>query len=560
MIRQIIAHFSLKERIVFILSLVIFAIGLFTGIITLSNHFTTIIPQFGGTYREGVVGSPRFINPLLATSDTDRDLTTLIYGGLVRLGEDGIIIPDLAESWTVSSDGKTYTIRLKSNTYFHDGEKITADDVVFTVSKIGSPVLKTPLRVAWNGVSATAIDEATVVFTLQKPYAGFLSQLNLGILPEHIWKEIPDEAWQTSTYNTEPVGSGPYKMGTVTRNKIGIPEKYHLTAFKRFTLGRPFIKNLILIFFANKNDVYTAFATNEVDGMPGVSAKDAEKFTGRLVTSITQPLPRIFGIFLNQNKNKIFSDPVVIKALNLGVDRSLIISTVFDGYAQPLNGPLPQSADTSPEDYANRKALAIKLLDAAGWKLNPETNLREKTIGKEKLILTFSLSTTNTSELEASAKLIADMYAEIGIHVETKVFEIGTLNESVIRGRNFEALLFGQIIRHDTDIYAFWHSSQKTDPGLNITGYTNKKVDSLLEIAIKETSPEARFGFYNTITQELSKDAPVAFLYTPDFIYLVQNKVRNAVVPPITDSDDRFSLIHTWYIYTDRIWNGFVKK
>lgn len=306
MIRQIIAHFSLKERIVFILSLVIFAIGVFSCLIAISNRFTTLVPQFGGTYREGIVGSPRFINPILATSDADKDLTTLIYSGLVRLGEDGTIIPDLAESWDISADGKSYTVRLKDNIYFHDGEKVTANDVMFTVNKIGNPLLKTPLRVAWDGVSATAIDENTVLFNLQKPYAGFLSQLNLGILPEHIWKNIPDDSWQVSKYNTEPIGSGPYKMDAVTRSNIGVPEAYNLVAFKRFVLGRPFIKHLIIVCLNNKSDAYQAFANGDVDGISGVDARNADQLVTNSTTIITDPLPRVFGIFFSQNKKQNF--------------------------------------------------------------------------------------------------------------------------------------------------------------------------------------------------------------------------------------------------------------
>jgi len=556
---RIIAHFSMKERIVFILSLVIFVIGIFSGFVTLSNHFTTIVPRFGGTYTEGIVGSPRFINPILANSDADHDLSTLIYSGLVRLGENGTIIPDLAESWDISADGKTYTVHLKSKIFFHDGKRITANDIVFTVEKIGDPSLKSPLRVAWDGVSANVIDDTTVLFTLQKPYAGFLSQLTLGILPEHIWKDIPTESWQLSKYNTEPIGSGPYKMDTLTRSKIGIPETYNLTSFKRFILGKPFIKNLIIICLSNKTDGYDAYHHDQVDGISGVDAKDTATLVSGSTTTITNPLPRVFGIFFNQNKNKAFSDPAVIRALNLAVDKTAITHAVFNDYANPLHGPLPQSIDTSPADYETQKTLAVKTLDAAGWKLNPATGLREKTIGKEKLVLTFSLSTANTPELESSARLIADMYATIGVHVDIKVFEIGTLNESVIRGRDFQALLFGQIIRHDTDIYAFWHSSQKADPGLNITGYTNKRVDTLLEQAIKETNSEKRAGLYTSITQELAKDAPVAFLYAPDFIYLVNNRVHNVIVPPVTDTDDRFALVYQWYVLTDRVWSGLVK-
>ncbi len=560
MIRQIIAHFSLKERIVFTLSLVVFVLGIFSGITALSNHFTTIVPRFGGSYTEGIIGSPRFINPILATTDTDQDLSTLIYSGLVRPGENGSIMPDLATSWDISSDGKTYTVHLKPKMYFHDGKELTAQDVVFTVGKINNPVLKSPLRVAWDGVTATALDDSTVLFTLQKPYAGFLSQLTLGILPAHIWKSIPDESWQMSKYNTEPIGSGPYKISNVHRSNIGIPETYTLQAFKRFALGKPFIKKLTILCLTNKENAYAAFTNGHVDGISGVNAKDAASLIDNTTTVIKDPLPRVFGIFFNPTKNKAFTDPAVIRALNLALNKTAITHDVFSDYASPLHGPLPQSIDLSPADYETQKNLAVKILDTAGWKINPATGLREKTIGKEHVTLTFSLSTANTAELESTARLIADMYAAIGVHVDIKIFEIGTLNENVIRGRDFQALLFGQIIRHDTDIYAFWHSSQKTDPGLNITGYTNKQVDILLESAIKETNPEKRMATYATITQELAKDAPVIFLYTPDLVYLINEKIHNVTTPVITDTDDRFSLIYQWYTLTDRVWTGLIKK
>ena len=560
MIRQIIAHFSFKERAVFILSLVIFVLGIFSAIIAFSNHFTTIVPRFGGTYREGIIGSPRFINPVIATSDADKDLVKLVYNGLVRIDTNGQIIPDLAQSWEISDDGKTYTFYLKENIFFHDGVQVTTDDILFTLEKINNPTLKSPLRVSWSGVSITTPDKKTVVFNLQKPYSGFLAQTTLGIIPKHIWEKIPDQDWLNSKYTTEPIGSGPYKIKNLIRSNIGIPEQYHLKAFKRFALGKPFIKNVYLISFANKSDALSAFSKNNVDAFAGIDAQDVQRFIdGAHGHVITAPLPRVFGIFLNQNKNKIFSDATVVRALNLATNRTSLIQDMLSGYAHVLQGPLPQSSPETSPDYETQKNLAIRLLDNAGWKVNPETGLREKMFGKEKLTLTFSLATANTPELETSAQQIAEMYASIGVHVDVKVFEIGTLNEHIIRGRDFEALLFGQVIRHDTDIYAFWHSSQKADPGLNITGYTNKRVDNLLESALRETNRDRRFALYETMSQELAKDAPVIFLYTPDFLYLTKQSVFNIHLAPASEPSERFSSIYQWYVYTDRVWNGLVK-
>jgi peptide/nickel transport system substrate-binding protein len=232
---------------------------------------------------------------------------------------------------------------------------------------------------------------------------------------------------------------------------------------------------------------------------------------------------------------------------------------VFNGYAHALNGPLPESLDTNLSDNETKLTLAGKLLDNDGWKINPKTGIREKTINKSVQQLSFAISTANTPELQASANLVGDQLQKLGVQTSIKVFEVGNLNQNVIRGRNFESLLFGEIVHQDTDIYAFWDSSQRSDPGLNITGYTNKQVDSLLQSAIKETNAEKRMDIYSQISAQLANSAPVVFLYTPDFIYLVDTSIKNVSVPSVTDPRDRFSQINTWYIYTDHVWNFFLK-
>ncbi len=569
-IKTRIANLSIKERAAFTVSGIILVIGVFGGLVALSNRYTTKVPISGGTYREGIVGSPRFVNPVLATSDSDNDLVSLVYSGLVRLDKDGNLVPDLASSWTISPDGKTYTVTMKPNDSFHDGQKVTAQDVAFTISKIQDPTLRSPLRVAWDGVTVTATDDTTVTFTLQKPYAGFLGQLTLGILPQHIWGSISDDAWQTSSYNTEPVGSGPYQIKSVSRDRTGITQKFVLKAFPRFALDKPLIKNVAVSVFADKSDAESALRSNDVDALALVDPGDIDTAKARRDTIITKPLPRVFGIFFNPSQNSLFADPTIVKALNLGTDRQALISGIFGGYGTALDGPLPSSIDTDTSDFATKQALAETLLDKDGWKMNPATGIRQKTTvttsgtGKKKTsssssqALEFSLSTANTPDLEQSAQLIADQYKQLGIQVDVKIFEIGTLNENVIRNRNFEGLLFGQVVKNDTDIFAFWDSSQKVAPGLNITGYTNKQVDTLLESAIAEPDPAKRATIYQQVTAQLAKDAPVVFLYTPDYIELMNSRIHNVTIPPITTPSDRFSLIYQWYIETDRVWNAFL--
>lgn len=569
--RNAIVRLTLTGRIIFVFFTAVFTVGIFGGIVTISQSFSEEVPQFGGTYHEGIVGVPRFINPVLANSDADHDLTSLIFSGLVRKDENGNLIPDLAESWDINQEGTLYTFHLKPGLTFHDGSSFGPEDIIFTVSKIQDPAIKSPLRAAWSGIAVTAIDDTTIQFTLEKPYAGFMQQLTLGILPESIWGTVPVDEWQTSAYNSEAIGTGPYKVHSITRSKSGLPSYFSLVAFKQFTLGKPLIKKVTVKTFANKQEAYTAINNQSIDGLSMIDASDIAKISSQTYSIITEPLPRVFSVFLNPARSKLFTDQNVVRALNLAIDRTALINTVFQGYGTPLAGPLPQTTSSDADDHQTKLTLAESILDKAGWKINESTGIREKTTssstgtGKNKSttsskqILSFTLATANTPELEASANLIKQQLSIIGVEVVVKVFEIGTLNENSIRGRDFEALLFGQVIKHDTDVFAFWHSSQKTTPGLNITGYTNKQVDALLESALKETDYKKRFATYQKVSDQLAKDAPVIFLYTPDAIALMSNRVHNPVMPPITTASDRFSLIYKWYIHTDYVWNIFTK-
>lgn len=545
----------MRERVIFVALLGILAVGIFGGIVSLSNMFAKRVPVRAGSFSEGIVGSPRFINPVLANSGADDDLTALVFSGLAKKAADGNPVPDLAESWTISPDGKTYSVILRPDLSFHDGKPLTSSDVAFTITKIQDPALKSPLRVAWEGVSVETPDDRTIVFSLAKPYAGFLDQLTVGILPEHIWTNIPDENWQTSAYNSEPVGAGSYRVSSVSRSRTGVVESVSLEAFGRRAGGAPYVKNMTVESFANTDDAEEAFASGSIDALSAVAPESVASLADSGVNVITTPMPRVFGLFLNPSKNKAFADQQVIKAINLYVDKQAIVDGVFQGYAHALSGPLPQFSGTQASELETRRSLAEKTLDNAGWKINPKTGIREKTIGKAVSPLTFSISTANTPELQATAQLVSSQLQGLGIGTSVKVFEIGTLNQSVIRARDFEGLLFGEIVRHDTDIYAFWHSSQKSDPGLNITGTTNKTIDAELESALRETDPAKRMAIYQNVSTNLAASAPVVFLYSPDFVYLVSKSIQNVSIPAISDPSDRFSAIGSWYIETDRVWN-----
>ena len=189
--------------------------GAFVALAQVSRHFMVEVPAHGGTHVEGVVGTPRFINPLLAISDADQSLTTLTYAGLLKQNSDGTLAPDLAQGYTVSPDGRTYTVIIRPDALFQDGRAVTPEDVVFTVEMAQSPSIASPARANWDGVQVAATDARTVTFTLKSPYAPFADNLTLGILPKHLWEKVTPEEFPFSSLNLAPVGAGPYSVNSV---------------------------------------------------------------------------------------------------------------------------------------------------------------------------------------------------------------------------------------------------------------------------------------------------------------------------------------------------------
>jgi peptide/nickel transport system substrate-binding protein len=534
------SHF---EKAIFWLLIAILMISTLNIFSKLNNSILIEVEAKGGNFTEGIVGFPRFINPILALSDADRDLVSLIYSGLLKATPDGDIIEDLAESYTVSENGLVYEFTIKENAIFHDGVKVTTDDIVFTINKIIDPTLKSALRANWDGVLVEKIDDRTIRFTLARPYAPFLQNTTIGILPKHIWNNI-----------------GPYKINKVKKNSSGIHEMYVLDAFKEYAIKAPLIDKITLRFYQNEDEMISSFNKNVIDSMNSISPEAITKISASRIEKT--PLPRIFAVFFNQNTAQIFSNIEVRKALNIAIDKNKIVENVLTGYGTSIDSPLPPESINRPEntnqteETTNRIEEARSILSRNGWKFDEEVGVW---ISKDKEPLKFSISTSNVPELKAVSSILEQIWEEVGADVDVKIFEAGNLNQNVIRPRKYEALLFGEVIGRELDLFAFWHSSQRNDPGLNIALYANITSDSLLEKGRIYLDTDLRDETYLKFEEEIKKDVPAIFLYSPDFIYIIPEYIKGISLGSVTTSGDRFLNVHEWYIKTDKVWSIFSK-
>ncbi len=562
--RYILRSFSFKEKVTFLFFLLSLFASSMALLWKLDRSLAIEIPKKGGSIEEGIIGTPRFVNPLLAISDADRDLTNLIYSGLMRTDGKGGLMPDLAERYEISDDGLVYTFVLKDGLDWPDRKPITSDDVIFTIQMAKNQILKSNQRAGWEGVETEKVDDHTIRFFLKKPYAPFLENATLGILPKHIWGEISPEQMTLTDFNIKPIGSGPYEVVKIVKDSTGIIQSYVLEPNKKFALGTPFIKDIILKFYPSEKKLIAAYENGEIDAVGGISPQNAVNIKRSGTELKTLLLPRVFAVFFNQNNAPLFANKEVRQALDLATDKEKIVQEVLQNFGSILKYPLPPGAigAIEPEEEINKNSAdenlekAKSLLKNSGWKLNEQEKIMEKKISKkETLKLELSLATSNAPELAQTAELLKTMWEKLGAKVDLKIFEIGDLNQNIIRPRKYDALLFGMVMSRDPDPFAFWHSSQRNDPGLNIALYTNIAADKLLEDARSISGSEKRKEKYESFQKQVEKDAPAVFLYSPKYIYILPSELKGLNTDTITIPSERFTQVQKWYTETEKIWS-----
>jgi peptide/nickel transport system substrate-binding protein len=514
---KLIKALSHKERLVFYIFLGIFIISSLTYGAWLIKTKTYVVPAAGGTYREGVVGQPAFINPILptgASTETDRLLSRLIFANLT----------EMAETIKHSADGKTWNVRLKDNIRWHDGAKLTADDVVFTVDIIHNPEVRSWLQGSFEGVTATRVSELEVEFTLENGYA-FFEQDHLASLrpiPKHIFADIPPINFTRSSFGLAPVGSGLYKAVSHEKDSRGYIETFEMEANKDYFDRPAYIEHLVFNFFKKEPDLVSAYNLGQIDGF-GLST--AEGLSERPILIRHQPhyltSSRYYAVFINQNiAPTVLSERSTRAALSASVNRDDLINSVLGGEGRPLFGPTDQTPDP-----------------AANFDASPLNGLALRMVVPDEPFLV------------RTAEEIQKDWEFLGVNTEVIVRSLRDIQEDILRNTSYEMLLFGNIVKEGGDLFAFWHSSKRFFPDQNLALYQDSKVDSLLETYRRTFDTETRAALLQEISNRIANDFPAIFLYSPNYVYITapslggfdDNKIINT-------SDDRFADVANWFV------------
>ncbi|MBU2068386.1 MAG: ABC transporter substrate-binding protein [Patescibacteria group bacterium] len=539
----------------------LFTLILISSVVLLINLYvnkTQILPQIGGDYKEGILGQPRFINPILSqTNDADRDLSQLVYSSLFKYNGQGNLIPDLIEEYSIEEDNLIYNLTLKKDVLWHDGEPLTANDVIFTIKTIQDPEYKSPLKNNWQSVQVEKIDEFSIRIKLNNVYAPFLHNLTVGILPKHLWAGISATNFPLAQYNLKPIGSGPYQFKEFKKNDDGQVKSMEFIRNENYYLGDgPYIKNISILFYENQTDLIKAYQKRQINGLSFLSSSNQSNLRNNV--QIHQiDLPIYYAVFFNQTKNKALADKTVRLALSYATNKQEIIEKVLTNQGQIVDSPLLKnwpgySENIKIYDFALEHAQNI--LEEAGWKDEDEDNIREKTINNQETKLEFDLVASNWPEFQQTAEILKEQWEKIGAQINLIIIEATDIQQEYLRPRDYQALLFGEVLSAQPDPFAFWHSTQKKDPGLNIAFYENSKVDKLLEEARQTTDQEEQNEKYAKFQELLIDDAPAVFLYSPTYLYPVNKKVRGIEIGKLAQPSYRFSQIENWFIRIDRVW------
>ncbi len=529
----------------------------FVALLTHLYFSASLLPRQGGNYTEGLIGFPKLINPLYAPlNQVDNDLSQLIFSGLLKIDKQGNLVPDLAERWEVTADQKIYTFSLQSGLRWHDGEPLTADDVIFTFEAIQNPEFKSPLAQNFENVKVEKIDETNIKFTLKEPYTPFLENMTIGLLPAHIWQEVVPVNATLADYNLRPVGAGPFKFKSLTKDKLGNIKAYSLSKNKDYLPRPPYLQEINFKFYSDYKTAAEALKNHNLDGL-GYLPKELKKEveSRKDLTYHQLQLPQYTALFFNQSKNTFLKDIKFRQALAASLNKEEIINQGLTDNGQIIEAPiLPGYLGYHPKiaKYNFNLDEAERLLNELGFVKKEGEQFRKKTEKKIEVELKVVLTTLNKGENYQVGQLIKKMWETAGIKVEVNAVEAAVIKSEIIKPRNFEILLFSEVVGVDPDPYPFWHSSQTGSNGLNLANFINKEADKVLEEARKISDPQQRHDKYVHFQNILNQQLPAIFLYTPKYIYPTVSRLKGFDTEKIASPAGRFSNIINWYLNARR--------
>lgn len=534
--------------------------GLLVGILLISqqqpavSQNTVPTPAKGGSYSEALVGNLKRLNPILDQyNPVDEDVDHLIYSSLLQFDSRGLPVGDLAKSWGISKDGTLYNFSLRTGMKWQDGQPITSDDVLFTVGllKDSSSIVPSDIQTFWKDIEVNRLSDTLIQFRLPEPFAPFLDYLTFGILPKHLLNNVSADQLAASSFNENPVGSGPYRFDHLVIENDQITGVV-LSVNDKFYGQKPFIEQIIFRYYPDAETAFNAYVEGEVQGIGEVTPEILPQVLADPgLSTYTSRLPEMTMLYLNLNNSDVpfFSDANLRQALMLSINRQWIIDNIYKGQAIMANGPIMpgnwafydgiQQVGFDPE-------AARKMLTDAGYKFNADTQNLET---KDGTVVKFQLVYPDDDVHQAIAENIQKSWAGIGIAVDLQSMPYDALVSDQLDPRTYQAALVDINLSSspDPDPYPFWDQAQATG-GQNYSQWDDKTASEYLEQARITTDVAERTRLYKNFQVIFEKEMPSLPLFYPVYTYAIDSQILGVQVGSILNPGDRFTTISNWFI------------
>ena len=517
------------------------------------NVTTVLVADRGGVFREGVAGNPQTINPLLCQMhEVDQDLCALLFRGLTKFNKAGEVKPDLADYWTITPDGLTYTFHLRADQFWHDGQPVTAADVLFTVKTMQDPDFPgvPDLAELWRTVEVEQLDELTIQFVLAQAFAPFQNYTTIGLLPKHLWEGTPVADLASSPLNASPVGTGPMRIAEVAADHIRLdPNPFYGDS-------TPYISALDFKFYPDYPSIFAGYQKDEIDGISRILPPELPLAQAREDLQLFSAVESGYLVVVFNLRNAdvpFFQDTTVRQALAYGTDRARLIEVAAQGQGILAHSPiLMENWAYNPDvkQYPSNPELAKQLLDASGWVDSNGDGVRER----DGRLLSFVLLTNEDAVHQRLIEEMAADWRKIGVQAVPQPVSFAGLVSDFLAPRRFDAALISwSDLAGDPDPYPLWHSSQAEEGAQNFSGWSNERADAILERARGLVDQGERKQYYSEFQDIFAEEVPALLLYYPIYTYGVSDRVKNVQIGPLNRAADRFATFADWYIVTRRV-------
>jgi peptide/nickel transport system substrate-binding protein len=545
------------QILVVLVTLGIVAVLLFSQQSPVNNGPIVPLPEQGGVYTEGLVGSLGRLNPLLDWNNAaDRSVDRLLFSGLIKFDEHGLPQKDLAD-WGVAKDGTVYNFSIRPDAVWQDGTPLTSDDVIFTIEMMKSAGSLYPqdIKDLWSKIKVTRLNDKNLKFTLPEPYVPFIDYLTFGILPKHLLGSMSPEQIEKADFNINPVGSGPYKFDHLLVDNGQIAGVV-LTVSDNYYDRTPFIEQVVFRYYQTSADALDAYQQGDVLSVSQITSDVLNAALEESNLSVyTSRLPQISFVLLNLNNPEVafLQNAKVRRALMLGINRSYLINRFLQGQAVTADGPiLPGSwayydgiehFEYNPDESVNLLKAEGYVIPAAGGDVR----------AKEGTALSFTMLHPDDTVHTKIAETIRDEWAQIGVHVELQAVPYDKLATDFLASRTYQAALIDLNLARtpDPDPYPFWHQAEATG-GQNYSQWDNRAASEYLEQARVTADYSLRTRLYRNFQVVFAKELPALPLFAPVYSYGVDSQVQGVQVAALYDPSDRLETFSSWYLLTRR--------